>query len=165
MRQKWIAVFEPGASKEMWQARRLAPFFLLLVILEGTMLSVHLDAGRVEVRQIQQPERPQGFAFIRLIQAGICNTDLELRRGYYGFSGVPGHEFVGEVVEADTKDLIGKRVVGEINIACNTCSWCRRGLGRHCPSRSVLGIVQHPGAFCEFLTLPERNLHVVPDSI
>jgi threonine dehydrogenase-like Zn-dependent dehydrogenase len=129
------------------------------------MVSVHLEAGRVEVRHTQKPERPQGFALIRLIEAGICNTDLELQRGYYGFSGIPGHEFVGEVVEADTKELIGKRVVGEINLACGDCSWCRRKMGRHCPARSVLGIVRHPGAFREFLTLPERNLHVVPDSI
>ena len=129
------------------------------------MISVHLDSGRVEVRQASIPERPAGFALIRLIQAGICNTDLELQRGYYGFSGVPGHEFVGEVVEADSTELIGKRIVGEINLACGDCSWCRRGLGRHCPGRTVLGIVRHAGAFREFLTLPETNLHVVPDSI
>jgi threonine dehydrogenase-like Zn-dependent dehydrogenase len=129
------------------------------------MLSVHLDAGKVETRHIAQPDRPEGFALIRLLLGGICNTDLELQRGYYGFSGVPGHEFVGEVVAADLKELIGKRVVGEINLACGRCSRCRRGLGRHCPSRSVLGIVRHPGAFCEFLTLPENNLHVIPDSI
>jgi len=129
------------------------------------MLSVHLDAGKVEVRQSALPERPAGFALIRLILGGICNTDLELQRGYYGFSGVPGHEFVGEVVAADAKELIGKRVVGEINLACGDCSWCRRGMGRHCPGRSVLGIVRHPGTFREFLTLPERNLYVIPDSI
>jgi threonine dehydrogenase-like Zn-dependent dehydrogenase len=129
------------------------------------MISVHLESGAASIRQIPQPERPGGFALIRLIQAGICNTDLELQRGYYGFSGIPGHEFVGEVVAADSKELIGKRVVGEINLACGGCSWCRRGMGRHCPSRSVLGIVRHPGAFREFLTLPETNLHVVPDSI
>jgi threonine dehydrogenase-like Zn-dependent dehydrogenase len=129
------------------------------------MISVHLEAGAASIRQMPKPERPEGFALIRLIQAGICNTDLELRRGYYGFSGVPGHEFVGEVIEADSRDLIGKRVVGEINLACGCCSWCRRGMGRHCPTRSVLGIVRHPGAFREFLTLPERNLHIVPDSI
>ena len=129
------------------------------------MLSAHLDAGRVEVRHTPPPERPAGFALIRLLVGGICNTDLELQRGYYGFSGVPGHEFVGEVVAADSTGLIGKRVVGEINLACGHCSWCRRGMGRHCPGRSVLGIVRHPGAFREFLTLPERNLFVVPDSI
>jgi len=119
----------------------------------------------VEVRDIPQPQRPQGFATIRLLLGGICNTDLELQRGYYGFAGTPGHEFVGEVVDADTQSLVGKRVVGEINLNCGNCSWCARGLGRHCPARTVLGIVQHPGAFQEFLTLPERNLHVVPDSI
>jgi len=129
------------------------------------MISVHLDSGKVEIRQAAQPGRPEGFALIRLIAGGICNTDLELQRGYYGFSGTPGHEFVGEVVAADAKELIGRRVVGEINLACGVCSWCRRGLGRHCPARSVLGIVRHPGAFSEFLTLPERNLHVIPDSI
>lgn len=103
---------------------------------------------------------------IRLLCGGICNTDLELQRGYYGFSGTPGHEFVGEVVEAPTRrDLIGRRVVGEINLNCGACAWCRQGLGRHCPKRSVLGILKHPGAFREFLTLPERNLHVIPDSI
>jgi alcohol dehydrogenase len=129
------------------------------------MLSVHLEKGLVEVRDVPQPERPQGFATIRLLLAGICNTDLELQRGYYGFSGTPGHEFTGEVVAADTQSLLGKRVVGEINLSCGNCSWCARGLGRHCPTRTVLGIVRHPGAFQEFLTLPERNLHVVPDSI
>src|SRR6185503_11287838 len=129
------------------------------------MLCVHLENGLVEIRDIPQPQRPEGFATIRLVLGGICNTDLELQRGYYGFAGTPGHEFVGEVVAADTQSLVGKRVVGEINLNCGNCSWCARGLGRHCPSRTVLGIVQHPGAFREFLTLPERNLHVVPDSI
>jgi alcohol dehydrogenase len=100
-----------------------------------------------------------------MLCAGICNTDLELQRGYYGFSGVPGHEFVGEVVEADTADLIGRRVVGEINLGCCACDWCKLNLERHCPDRTVLGIVNHPGAFQEFFTLPERNLHIVPDSI
>jgi len=129
------------------------------------MVSVCLEAGRVEIRDVARPLRPAGFALIRLIAGGICNTDLELQRGYYGFSGIPGHEFVGEVVEAETRALLGKRVVGEINLACNECTWCARGLGRHCPKRTVLGIVGHPGAFQELLVLPERNLHVVPDSV
>src|SRR5450432_1889651 len=129
------------------------------------MLAVHLEAGAVTVRRVPQPERPPGFALLRLLLAGICNTDLELQRGYYGFCGTPGHEFVAEVVEADTRELIGKRVVGEINLACAHCEWCRQGLGRHCPNRTVLGIVRHPGAFEEFFTLPERNLHVLPDDI
>lgn len=129
------------------------------------MLAVHLENGRVEMRRRARPKRPEGFALIRLLSAGICNTDLELQRGYYGFRGTPGHEFIGEVVEADTPALAGKRVAGEINVACGRCDWCARGLGRHCPNRTVLGIVKHPGAFAEFLTLPERNLHVLPASI
>ncbi len=129
------------------------------------MLSVHLEDGCVEVRDIPRPSRPPGYALIRLLCAGICNTDLELQRGYYGFAGTPGHEFVGEVVEADDRALAGRRVVGEINLNCGACEWCTRNMGRHCPQRSVLGIVKHPGAFQEFFTLPERNLHVVPDSI
>lgn len=129
------------------------------------MLSVHLENGLVEIRNQPKPRRKPGHALIRLLSAGICNTDLELQRGYYGFSGTPGHEFVGEVVDADTRELVGRRVVGEINLECGRCDWCRRGLGRHCPQRTVLGIVKHPGVFSEFFTLPERNLHVVPDSI
>ncbi|MBZ5580924.1 MAG: alcohol dehydrogenase catalytic domain-containing protein, partial [Acidobacteriia bacterium] len=129
------------------------------------MLAVHLENGSVAVRDAAPPRRPPGFALLRLLLAGICNTDLELQRGYYGFSGTPGHEFVAEVVEADTPSLAGKRVAGEINLACERCDWCRQGLGRHCPNRTVLGIVDHPGAFAEFLTLPERNLHVLPDSV
>ncbi len=129
------------------------------------MICVYLESGAVGILHLPQPSRPEGFALIRLLLGGICNTDLELQRGYYGFAGTPGHEFVGEVVAADSVDLIGRRVVGEINLACGRCSWCQRGLSRHCPQRTVLGIVRHPGAFSEFLTLPERNLHVIPDSI
>src|SRR6266404_766342 len=133
------------------------------------MLSVHLASGRVEVRRQPLPRAPEGFARIRLLAAGICSTDLELQRGYYGFSGTPGHEFVGEVVAVgespDGQGWLGRRVAGEINLACGRCEWCARGLGRHCPTRLVLGIVKHPGAFREFLTLPVHNLHRVPDSI
>jgi threonine dehydrogenase-like Zn-dependent dehydrogenase len=129
------------------------------------MLSVHLENGRVSVREVPIPHRPPGYALIRTRLAGICNTDLELQRGYYGFTGTPGHEFVGEVVDADESELKGKRVAGEINLACGECPYCRRSLGRHCPNRTVLGIVRHPGAFQEFFTLPERNLHIIPDSI
>jgi len=129
------------------------------------MIAVHLENGRVEIRKRPVPPTPDGFARIRLLRGGICNTDLELQRGYYGYKGTPGHEFVGEVVEAGDSKWVGRRVVGEINLACTHCEWCDRGLGRHCPTRTVLGIVKHPGAFREFLTLPERNLHVVPDSL
>ena len=130
-----------------------------------SMLAVHLENRRVGVRAVRRPSRAAGSALIRLILGGICNTDLELQRGYYGFSGTPGHEFVGEVVAADNTALVGRRVVGEINIACDKCEWCRKGLGRHCPKRDVLGIVRHAGAFREFLTLPETNLHAVPGQI
>ena len=129
------------------------------------MVSVHLEQGAVFVREDGIPRRDEGQSLIRLLAGGICNTDLELRRGYYGFIGRPGHEFVGEVVESDTPELKGKRVVGEINLACGRCDWCARGLGRHCPTRTVLGIVRHPGAFAEYLTLPDTNLKVVPDGI
>src|SRR5437660_12363798 len=129
------------------------------------MLAVHLDRGQVTIRKQARPRRPPGFALIRLLYGGICNTDLELHRGYYGFRGTPGHEFVGEVIESDERNLLGQRVVGEINLACGACEWGQRGLGRHCAVRTVLRIVKHPGAFREFLTLPDTNLHIVPDSI
>jgi alcohol dehydrogenase len=103
------------------------------------MLSVHLVSGAVQVLETPQPARPEGYALIRLLCGGICNTDLELQRGYYGFTGVPGHEFVGEVVEASSSQWVGRRVVGEINLACGVCDFCRRAMGRHCPARTVLG--------------------------
>jgi threonine dehydrogenase-like Zn-dependent dehydrogenase len=129
------------------------------------MLAVHLESGEVSVQQAAIPSRLPGYSLIRLLTAGICNTDLELQRGYYGFSGRPGHEFVGEVVESDTPSLTGARVAGEINLACGHCDFCGIGLGRHCSNRTVLGIVRHPGAFAEYLTLPDQNLRVLPDSI
>jgi threonine dehydrogenase-like Zn-dependent dehydrogenase len=129
------------------------------------VLSVYVNDGAVSVRDVPPPERPPGFALLRLLKAGICSTDLELQRGYYGFAGTPGHEFVAEVVASDSADWIGRRVAGEINIACRKCVWCSRGLGRHCPHRSVLGIVRHPGAFQEYFTLPECNLHELPEAI
>jgi len=129
------------------------------------MKSVHLENGEVTVGDVARPRVPRGFALIHLLYGGVCNTDLELQRGYYGFRGTPGHEFVGVVARAGERRLVGKRVVGEINLACGNCAWCRRGLERHCPKRTVLGIVKHPGAFREYLTLPEKNLHVVPDEI
>src|SRR6266446_2408199 len=99
------------------------------------MLAVHLESGKVQLRRLPLPRVPEGFARIRLLAAGICSTDLELQRGYYGFSGTPGHEFVGEVVSVSETNggeskWIGKRVAGEINLACGKCEWCKRGLGR-----------------------------------
>lgn len=127
------------------------------------MKAIHLENGTVSVRETVLPTRTPQYSILRLLVGGICNTDLELQRGYYGFSGTPGHEFVAEVVESDRRDLIGRRVVGEINLACTECAWCRKGLGRHCPKRTVLGIVNQPGAFSEYFVLPDRNLHVLPD--
>ncbi len=129
------------------------------------MLAVHLENGEISLRQVPLPRRREGFALLRTLVAGICNTDLELLRGYYGFAGTPGHEFVAEVVESDTPTLRGRRVVGEINLPCRQCPWCVKGLGRHCPGRTVLGIVNQPGAFEEYFVLPDRNLHVLPDDL
>jgi threonine dehydrogenase-like Zn-dependent dehydrogenase len=123
------------------------------------------DGGRASLREVRRPVARRGFALVRVIASGICNTDLELRRGYRGFRGIPGHEFVGRVEGPGGSAWLGKRVVGEINLACGACDWCRRGLGRHCPRRSVLGILKHPGAHAEYLTLPETNLHEVPPEI
>ncbi len=129
------------------------------------MIAVELDSGKILVREVPRPRRKPGYALIRLRVAGICNTDLELKQGYYGFRGRPGHEFVGDVVAADNGKWLGKRVVGEINLPCGQCAWCRREMGRHCPKRTVLGIVKHPGAFAEYLTLPEANLVPVPPGV
>jgi threonine dehydrogenase-like Zn-dependent dehydrogenase len=121
-----------------------------------------------------QPEPAHGEALIRVSLAGICNTDLEIVRGYMGFQGVPGHEFVGVVEHIDRLpgastplSLIGKRVVGEINAACrqSDCWYCRRGMHTQCPKRTTLGIAGRDGAFAEYLTLPVENLHVVPDNV
>ncbi|MFB5621881.1 MAG: alcohol dehydrogenase catalytic domain-containing protein [Candidatus Nitrosomaritimum yanchengensis] len=115
---------------------------------------------------IKDYPKPQiGEALVKVSMAGICGTDLEILQGYMSYEGVLGHEFVGVVVESKNKDLIGKRVVGEINVGCEKCDSCKKGMQRHCPNRSVLGILNRDGAFAEFLSLPEKNLHVIPDSI
>lgn len=111
------------------------------------------------------PAPAPGESIVRVRMAGICGTDLELARGYMSYRGVPGHEFVGEVVDTKAPALAGRRVVGEINAACGRCAWCLDGLGRHCPNRTVLGIVGRDGAFAEFLRLPDENLIALPDSI
>ena len=110
------------------------------------------------------PTRDQ--ALIRILLAGICSTDLELQRGYYPFSGIPGHEFVGVVVDTlDDPTWIGKRVVGEINIACGQCETCKMGLVRHCEARKTLGIHSWNGVFAEYCVLPMTNLHIVPVNV
>jgi threonine dehydrogenase-like Zn-dependent dehydrogenase len=102
---------------------------------------------------------------VKVAYAGICGTDLEILKGYAGFTGVPGHEFMGVVVDAVDRSFNGRRVVGEINVGCGVCSMCIRGLERHCPKRTVLGIKDRDGVFAEYLRLPAKNLHTVPDNI
>ena len=121
--------------------------------------------GKLALRDIDKPIPKSGEALIRVTLAGICGTDIEILKGYSAFRGVIGHEFVGRVVESADPAWIGERVVGEINISCGECSWCFRGLGRHCPHRTVMGIVNRPGCFAEYVALPLRNLHRVPAAI
>lgn len=129
------------------------------------MKALVFEPGRSRVRDVPLPRPRSGFALVRVLISGICNTDLELRRGYHGFSGIPGHEFVGRVEGPKGSAWIGKRVVGEINLGCGRCALCRSGMSRHCARRTVLGILGHPGAHAEFLTLPESNLREVPEAI
>lgn len=111
------------------------------------------------------PSRPPGEALIRTTLAGVCNTDIEITRGYMGFRGVLGHEFVGVVEQADDPAWVGRRVVGEINAACRACPACRRGDESHCPNRTTLGIDRRDGAMAEYCTLPLSCLHEVPASV
>lgn len=141
------------------------------------MLAFTISRQRLKAIQKPLPRLRPGWALIRVRLAGICNTDVEILLGYHQFHGVPGHEFVGEVVEvagvsaAVRKHWLGGRVVGEINVSCSAyryrpvCEFCHRGLKTHCARRTVLGIVAHDGAFAEYLTLPLENLHVVPANI
>ena len=144
------------------------------------MLATQIRSHRLVLITRPIPRIPAGWALIRVRLAGICNTDLELLRGYHNFQGTPGHEFVGEVAacggnsgerrRAESRWL-GRRVVGEINIACRglglhpLCRFCRRGIPTHCERRRVVGILHHDGAFAEYLSLPLVNLHEVPDSV
>jgi len=121
------------------------------------MRALWLEDRTLSLREIDVPTPPPGEVLVRVLAAGVCNTDIELTRGYYPFAGVPGHEFVGEVD--------GKRVVGEINAVCNRCPACLSGRRTHCDNRTVLGIINRNGAFAEYLTLPEENLHFVPDDV
>ncbi len=121
--------------------------------------------GKLTLRDVPAPQRAPGETLIKVLLAGICGTDREILKGYSGFRGIPGHEFVGRVVDCDDARWMGRRVVGEINIACGHCAWCAKGLGRHCPQRSVLGIVNRPGVFAEYVALPVENLHEVPEAI
>ena len=127
------------------------------------MKALRVDKKKLAVREVDKPEAGQE-ALVRVLLSGICNTDLEIARGYAGFKGTIGHEFVGVVEEAEGA-LVGQRVVGEINAGCGECELCQSGDPRHCPRRTVLGIVGRDGAHAEFLRLPARNLFRVPESV
>jgi threonine dehydrogenase-like Zn-dependent dehydrogenase len=129
------------------------------------MKSLRFDEEGLRVAEVAAPSRA-GEALVRVTLAGVCNTDLEIARGYAGFRGTLGHEFVGVVESAPcAPELVGRRVVGEINAGCGACELCTTGDPRHCPERTVLGIVGRDGAFAEFLQLPAANLLHVPDAV
>jgi alcohol dehydrogenase len=141
------------------------------------LLAFQVEKGKLRLREKRLPKLRPEWALVRVRLAGICNTDVEILRGYHNFLGTPGHEFVGEVAEVAgvsaelRKRWMGRRVCGEINVTCSAygfkpqCEFCKRGLKTHCARRTVLGIVAHDGAFAEYLALPLENLHVVPDIV
>ena len=128
------------------------------------MKALWLENNQISLRDVAQPKKPNE-ALIKIRKAGICSTDLELIKGYYPYTGILGHEFVGEVIEAPDKNWIGARVVGEINAVCGKCEACLNGHSTHCENRTVLGIANRDGIFAEYTTLPLENLQRVPDSV
>lgn len=130
------------------------------------MRALVIDNGLRLEKNYPLPTPPPGEAVIRVLQAGVCNTDLEIVKGYMNFTGVPGHEFVG-IVERSVgrEELIGRRVAGEINAACGVCETCRASRPTHCPQRTTLGIDRRDGAFADYVLLPFENLHPLPDSV
>ncbi|MDH3402103.1 MAG: alcohol dehydrogenase catalytic domain-containing protein [Acidobacteriota bacterium] len=128
------------------------------------MRALWLEDGELSLRDRPRPEPPAAEALVRVLRAGICNTDLELVRGYYPYRGILGHEFVG-VVERGPEALTGRRVVGEINAVCGACRFCRDRAPTHCENRTVLGIAGRDGALADYLALPAANLHAVPDGV
>jgi len=129
------------------------------------MRGLVFDNGLSLQPRLPEPAESLGDSLIRVRQAGVCSTDLEITRGYMSYKGVLGHEFVGEVTDSPDRNLVGKRVVGEINVVCGRCDLCLSGLSNHCRNRSVLGILNHDGAFADFVRLPAANLHVLPDTV
>lgn len=128
------------------------------------MKALRFENDQLRLAEISQPKL-ENEALVRVLMSGICNTDLEIVKGYANFEGTIGHEFVGVVEESADAHWIGKRVVGEINVGCAECEVCRTGDARHCPNRTVLGIKDRDGAHAEFLTLPTRNLLEVPEEV
>ena len=123
------------------------------------------DDQQVVLKDVPQPEPNTGEVLIRVTLAGICGTDLQILRGYHGFRGVMGHEFVGVVAGPQNSSWLGQRVVGEINLSCGACDLCQRGLSRHCRARRVIGIKDRDGAFAPYLCLPAANLLAVPSQV
>ncbi|HMO24223.1 MAG TPA: alcohol dehydrogenase catalytic domain-containing protein, partial [Candidatus Melainabacteria bacterium] len=119
---------------------------------------------KIAVAELPQPDVVSGEALVRVVRAGVCNTDIEITRGYFAYSGTLGHEFVGVVEAAEDAAMVGKRIVADINCACGECTVCLSGGAHHCPTRTVLGIVNRSGAFADYLVVPERNLVMVPDT-
>jgi threonine dehydrogenase-like Zn-dependent dehydrogenase len=128
------------------------------------MRALLFDGSEPRVAEVAEPQACDESVLVRVSLAGVCNTDLEIVKGYMQFRGILGHEFVGKV-EAGPPEWCGQRVVGEINFACRSCPICAQGLHRHCPSRAVMGILDADGAFAELVRLPVTNLHPVPDSV
>jgi threonine dehydrogenase-like Zn-dependent dehydrogenase len=128
------------------------------------MMSLYFD-GNLEFKELPLPQPQPGEVLIRVSLAGICGTDLQILKGYHHFRGIVGHEFVGVVEGPADSPWLGRRVVGEINIPCGVCPRCRRGQGRHCAQRQVLGLKDRDGVFASYLTLPEANLHPVPPAL
>lgn len=129
------------------------------------MKAVVLSGNKMLIKESDIPKPNSGEALIKVIYAAICNTDIELANGYMDYQGILGHEFVGRVIKSENKRWLNKRVVGEINLGCGKCAWCLSGDSRHCPDRSVLGILNKNGAMAEYVSLPIKNLHFVPDSL
>jgi threonine dehydrogenase-like Zn-dependent dehydrogenase len=128
------------------------------------MLSLYFD-GQPAIKDLPRPQPGPGEVLVRVSLAGICGTDLQILKGYHNFRGIMGHEFVGEVAGPEDSPWLGQRVVGEITIGCGECHLCRRGLARHCRKRRVLGVINHDGAFAQYLVIPAANLHPVPPEV
>ncbi len=130
------------------------------------MKAVVFDSG-LAVKDIEIPKMRKNEALVKVIVAGICNTDFEITKGYMGYKGILGHEFIGivEDVNSEDKSYIGKRVSAEINNGCGNCEWCKMGLERHCPNRETLGIWKKDGCMAEYVTVPIKNLIEIPESI